>query len=228
MSLPPLYTRTRASISLSRPHNLPPLNGPDSTLQSPNPKIPILKKDKNLKPELLISKVLNPKPSASPSLEHLKFSGPRASPLNQISPVHSPRVKKSSYLKKNFIDFIQENRCSNISINYTKPIRDYFEISPPVHKSFLETSVKIEEKPKIDRKLTPIDHYKADFRPAEGKKGMETPQRKVVHSKRHPPEAKSSLKKPKIEVSFSRYINESLQTDWNSFVLDEWELDPYA
>lgn len=226
MSLPPLYTRTRASISLSRPHNLPSLNGSNHIL-SPNSKIPIIKKEKNLKPELCISKVLDPKPSASPSLEHLKISGPRPIPFSQI-PIQSPRPKKSSYLKKNFIDYIQENGYSNISTNYTKPIRDYFEISPPIHKSFLENSGKIEEKPKFDRKLTPIEFYKPEILSLECTKSIENPNRKVVHTKRHPPEAKSSLKKPKIQVSFSKYINESLQTDWNSFVLDEWELDPYA
>lgn len=230
MSLPPLYTRTRVSISLHRPQNLPSINGSCSIL-SPNPIIPILKKDKNLKPELIVSKVLDHKFSASPSLEHLKISKPKLCPISQV-PSISPKAKKSSYLKKNFVAYIHDNRFSEITSNYTKPIRDYFNSSPPLHKSFMENLEKIVEKPKIDpkieRKLTPINSVKPEFMPLDPANSNKGTKRKVVHTKRHVPEAKSSFKKGKIEVSFSKYINESLQTDWNSFVLDEWELDPYA
>ena len=51
---------------------------------------------------------------------------------------------------------------------------------------------------------------------------------KVVYSQRPVPEAKTSMKKKKVEVSYSRFMNENMQTDWNSFDIEEWELDPDA
>lgn len=228
MSLPPLKINHRASLSDSRASHLSLLNL--NNLLNHSSQIPIIKIDKHLKPEIQVKKILSK--DSVPPIDYIQKTGTRLSPLVQSIHLYENYTKKT-YLKKKYVDYIKGQQISEYSNDFTRPIRDYFDVSPRLHKSYIE-KYKIKEEKKLERQEK-VSHsperleYKSNkVELLSHEKNPNKKTNKVVYSQRPVPEAKTSMKKKKVEVSYSRFMNENMQTDWNSFDIEEWELDPDA
>jgi hypothetical protein len=121
MSLPPIKLKGRGSLSL--PKSLQSNFTSSNDYRYYEPQIPIIRLDKKMRPEINVKKIYSKR--SVPSIENIKMKGSRLSPILP-SPGLLDTNKKSTYLKKKYVDYIQDRRVSEYANDFTKPIRDYF------------------------------------------------------------------------------------------------------
>lgn len=169
-----------------------------------------------------------------PSLHRSKFPVSRLSPS---FPIGKPtrRCKNTTYLRQKYVESLEKERHSELSLNFNTPIRDYFEEtvnSQKIAQFSLESeknntnanTVEIEAKVVIPE--VHIQEAKHEImKPRYANFVMPPP---FVNEKKNLMQKKiiSDLKKPKNNHDLSqKFINQSLQTDVNTFEFDEWEFD---
>lgn len=162
----------------------------------------------------------------------LKNSKYLISRLAQMAPIIKPTQKKTStYLKKKYIDFLEEGRNSDFSVDFTRPIRDYFQETTSNQKSlvYIHEAAKSDIRDvRKDIKIVPPQVYIAENKTNISKYAslvMPLPRgtEKRMISKDY--RRYSESEKDKNESISARYVNQSLQTDANSFEFDDWEFD---
>ncbi|OMJ74815.1 hypothetical protein SteCoe_26194 [Stentor coeruleus] len=255
MSLPPISPSSKFSFPIK-------LREPNSSrfktslnIKILNPLIPIKSKIKRQ----IIGSTINKAHQIIPSIPPIPLKNSKyiLSRLSQMSPIIKPTQKKTNtYLKKKYIDFLEEGRNSDFSVDFTKPIRDYFQettgnqknvdfsvdFTKPIRDYFQETTgnqknalYNIHEATKkdikdarkdikivppqvyIEENKTNISKYASLVMPFPNG----TEKRMITKDSRR----FSESEKDKNKNALAKYVNQSLQTDANSFEFDDWEFD---
>jgi hypothetical protein len=184
--------------------------------------------------------------SSSPpqSLHNSKFQISRLSPIFPL--IKPQQKKKTTYLKRKYADCIENGRGTDFSVDFTRPVRDYFveasssykdkaEIAGSIRYSQENTEKKIEEVKNSDfhpEKSDEISNPKVKIQSNNYQKPKYTSMLLPIPNSISPKFLKnlSKIQSPPIKkilfFSNTNCISESLQTDQNSFEFDEWELDP--
>lgn len=235
MSLPPISPSSRIYYQIKSP---PPYQGKfktSSNIKIFNPLIPFKSKLKKQIFDTRVSKaqeVMSPLPP--PSLKGSMFNISRISPiLPNIKPIQ--KRKNDTFLKQKYIDFLEKGRHSEFSVDYVGPIKDYFQeivesqknatdkfnmndVRNNKEKLSTDKDVKINipevhisvNKPKISK-------YSSLVMPFP--RGIE----KTMITKKS---RRLSDRENDIDLGIPiKFVNQSLQTDANSFEFDHWEFD---
>jgi len=184
---------------------------------------------KKIKPGVTLSKACDVMSSVPPpNLNLSKFSISRLSP---VLPSLQPPTKKTArgYLKRKYIDYLEIDRKSEFSVNFDKPIRDYFQET----LDFQDTSPKFASKLEVIN-ISPFSSGlmgkdQKYLKPKYCSVVMPLPRdaEKIVSKelKNQKEKKREEREKIKRKIEESRVIHQSLQTDTNSFEFDEWEFD---
>ncbi|OMJ68261.1 hypothetical protein SteCoe_34343 [Stentor coeruleus] len=235
MSLPPISPSSRISYQIKSP---PPNQGKfktSSNIKIFNPLIPFKSKLKKQIFDTRINKaqeVMSPIPP--PSLKSSMFNISRISPiLPIIKPVQ--KMKNNTFLKQKYIDFLEKGRHSEFSVDYARPIKDYFQEIVESQKNIVDkfqmndvrnnkTNFGVVKDIKISAPEVHISVNKQRVSkysslvmpfPRGIEKTMITKKSRRLSERENDMDLDAPIK----------FVNQSLQTDANSFEFDNWEFD---
>ena len=126
MSLPPISPSSRFVMPIST-RNSPYKFKTSCNIRILNPLIPFYSKDSQSFINSNLNKASEVMSSIPPpSLHRSKFTVSRLSPS---FPIGKPtrRCKNTTYLRQKYIESLEKERHSELSLNFNTPIRDYFE-----------------------------------------------------------------------------------------------------
>ncbi|OMJ79044.1 hypothetical protein SteCoe_21028 [Stentor coeruleus] len=231
MSLPPINPSSKISL----PIKLRELNS-SKFKTSLNIKIlnSLIPTKSNTKKQIISStvtkahKIISEIPSESLKNSKIILSKPKQKPPI----IKQTQKKSSSYLKKKYTNFLKEGRNSDFSMDFTKPIRDYFKETTDQHKNVVNKTYEVVKSDirdaKKNIKIVPSQVYTEKnttniIRYANLVMPFPRGAEKRMISKDF--KRFSESEKDKNEWISTRYVSQSLQTDANTFEFDDWEFD---
>ncbi|OMJ78652.1 hypothetical protein SteCoe_21494 [Stentor coeruleus] len=230
MSLPPISPSSRISYQIKYP---PPKKVKFKTslnIKVFNPLIPFKSKLKKQIFDARVSKAQKiMSPLSPPSLKNSMFSISRISPiLPNIKPIH--KRKNNTFLKQKYIDFLEKGRHSEFSADH-----DYFQEIVESQKNITDkfhVNDTIENKANFDTikdvKISAPEVYISVNKPKFSKySSLVMPFPRGIEKTMITKNSKK-LTKGENDIDFgfpAKFVNQSLQTDTNSYEFDHWEFD---
>ena len=231
MSLPPLSPSSRFVMPISTRNSQYKFKT-SCNIKILNPLVPLFSKEKPQNKVFTNNKADQVRSSFPPTdLYNSKFA------ISRLAPVSKPNQKKTtnSYLKKKYLDYLQTERHSEfrVNFNYNVPIRDYYKetvLNPNFNSENLDSKQK---KTELKKKLNVSVPFIVSDEQKKKKSNLRystlimPPPYNIQKGEVTKTDTKSGLSEKimKKTQDFGKFINQSLQTDANSFDFDEWEFD---